>query len=100
MAARSMVVMVEEAEVTAWMTGGDCATPTAMECRIPEPMTCPPAPKKQRLAAASVDSPANTSATTKKKKNKKFFNPPNLEAAFAAAAASAPLQQNQDEASF
>ncbi|KAJ4953769.1 hypothetical protein NE237_030601 [Protea cynaroides] len=54
-----------------------CCTPRAKECRIPDVLTCPPAPRKQR-ASYSSPLPLNMKET-----EEEFFSPPNLESIFA-----------------
>eukprot|EP00268_Persea_americana_P019083 TRINITY_DN19768_c2_g1_i1.p1 TRINITY_DN19768_c2_g1~~TRINITY_DN19768_c2_g1_i1.p1 ORF type:complete len:135 (+),score=18.33 TRINITY_DN19768_c2_g1_i1:134-538(+) len=49
-----------------------CSTPKAQRFRIPEPLSCPPAPKKRKVALHC--SPDKSSIP--------FFNPPDLELFF------------------
>ncbi|KAI4350647.1 hypothetical protein L6164_005082 [Bauhinia variegata] len=48
-------------------------TPTAKECRIPEKLTCPPAPRKRRI----IKRHNNINGAVKE-----FFTPPDLETVF------------------
>ncbi|XP_010466300.1 PREDICTED: uncharacterized protein LOC104746505 [Camelina sativa] len=52
--------------------GGGCCTPKAQKCRIPEMLTCPPAPKKQRVTQNSV----------LRRRQIVFFAPPEIELFF------------------
>ncbi|KAI3914213.1 hypothetical protein MKW98_003465 [Papaver atlanticum] len=53
-----------------------CTTPTAKQHKIPEAMTCPPAPKKQRHYYVL------SSSAKAKKRSDYFIPPPNFEAIF------------------
>ncbi|KAG7582757.1 hypothetical protein ISN44_As08g023210 [Arabidopsis suecica] len=52
--------------------GGGCCTPKAKKSRIPEMLTCPPAPKKQRVAKNCV----------LRRRQIVFFAPPEIELFF------------------
>ncbi|KAH0926773.1 hypothetical protein HID58_019029 [Brassica napus] len=52
--------------------GGGCCTPKSLKSRIPEILTCPPAPKKQRV-------PQNC---TLRRRQIVFFAPPEIELFF------------------
>ncbi|KAJ9187962.1 hypothetical protein P3X46_003369 [Hevea brasiliensis] len=53
----------------------DCTTPTAKEHKIPDVMTCPPAPRKSKLSLAVKGNGPNKIRTVKE-----FFASPELEA--------------------
>ncbi|KAJ4869612.1 hypothetical protein Rs2_24533 [Raphanus sativus] len=53
-------------------SGGGCCTPKAQKCRIPEMLTCPPAPKKQRVSHNCV----------LRRRQLVFFAPPEIELFF------------------
>ncbi|KAF8109665.1 hypothetical protein N665_0093s0018 [Sinapis alba] len=52
--------------------GGGCCTPKAKKSRIPEMLTCPPAPKKQRVSKNCV----------LRRRQIVFFAPPEIELFF------------------
>lgn len=68
---------VAERQASAEVEEGECTTPTAAECRIPEATSCPPAPKKPKPRRSAVQTAAPPAS------DKAFFIPPNLEAVFA-----------------
>ncbi|KAK8950206.1 hypothetical protein KSP40_PGU013768 [Platanthera guangdongensis] len=53
-----------------WQDGA-CRTPTAAECRIPDPTTCPPAPRKLRSGGGGGQTNIRWSPETAKE----FFLP-------------------------
>ncbi|XP_058076629.1 cyclin-dependent protein kinase inhibitor SMR4-like [Magnolia sinica] len=61
----------EKTEMDMW-SDESCRTPTAKESRIPEVLTCPPAPRKRR-----------SDRFTRIPSVKEYFLPPNLDAVFA-----------------
>lgn len=58
-------------------TGSGCSTPKAQRFRIPEIVTCPPAPKKQRVVSNCFSLQRNPSS-----RPIAFFAPPDLELFF------------------
>ncbi|XP_010509502.1 PREDICTED: uncharacterized protein LOC104785911 [Camelina sativa] len=58
--------------VLASSPGGGCCTPKAQKSRIPEMLTCPPAPKKQRVTPNCV----------LRRRQIVFFAPPEIELFF------------------
>ncbi|KAF8394761.1 hypothetical protein HHK36_020978 [Tetracentron sinense] len=71
-----VTVTVTVAESEMW-SREKCTTPTAKEFKIPEMLTCPPAPRKRR------DSSSSFSRLPSSVRVKEYFVPPNLEAVFA-----------------
>ncbi|KDO53710.1 hypothetical protein CISIN_1g042330mg, partial [Citrus sinensis] len=53
--------------------GGGCATPKAKRFRIPEKLSCPPAPMKKRVTSSNLSS---------KRSPINFFNSPDIEIFF------------------
>ncbi|KDP28357.1 hypothetical protein JCGZ_14128 [Jatropha curcas] len=72
-----IVDSVDEKAKTETTTNLDCTTPTAKENKIPDVMTCPPAPKKRKASLAVGDNASNKVMATKE-----FFDSPVLDVMF------------------
>ncbi|KAL8227229.1 hypothetical protein R6Q57_017061 [Mikania cordata] len=70
-------VLINVDEISSSSTG--CTTPKAQKYRIPEVLTCPPAPKKRKLVSSSF---------TLRRTPISFFDPPDIELFFASHLAS------------